>query len=107
MPVYLGWSKRGSPSIGMTKMIEKIGVMKVLMDSGSGINILYKDAFDVLKIYPAKLQSSMVPFHDAAWVPFPSWSPSMTTLTFARRLSCLRWSTLVAHTMPSQKALLC
>lgn len=44
-------------------MIDNINMTKVLMDGGSGINILYKDAFNGLTIDPSKLHPSMAPFH--------------------------------------------
>ena len=34
----------------VTTVIEKMRVTKILMDGGSGINILYKDAFDKLNV---------------------------------------------------------
>jgi hypothetical protein len=45
-------------------MIENVQKMKVLMDCGSGINILYKDTFDKLKINLRKLHVSEAPFHE-------------------------------------------
>ena len=38
--------------------------MKILLDRGSGINILYKDAFDKLNMDIRKLHPSQSPFHD-------------------------------------------
>ena len=34
----------------VTVVIKKVRVTKILMDGGSGINILYKDAFDKLNV---------------------------------------------------------
>ena len=39
-------------------VIEKMRVMKILMDGGSDINILYKDAFDKLNVDIRKLHAS-------------------------------------------------
>ena len=39
-------------------VIKKMRVMKILMDGGSDINILYKDAFDKLNVDIRKLHSS-------------------------------------------------
>ena len=39
-------------------VIEKMRVTKILMDGGSGINILYKDAFDKLNMDIRKLDAS-------------------------------------------------
>jgi hypothetical protein len=44
-------------------VIENTRVMKILMDGGSGINILYKDAFDKLNMDIRKLHASQPPFH--------------------------------------------
>ena len=48
----------------VTVVIENMRVMKILMDGGSGINILYKDAFNKLNVDIRKLHSSQSPFHD-------------------------------------------
>ena len=40
-----------------------MSVTKILMDGGSGINILYKDAFDKLNADIRKLHASQSPFH--------------------------------------------
>jgi len=42
----------------VTAVIENVRVMKILMDKGSDINILYKDAFDKLKVDIRKLHAS-------------------------------------------------
>jgi hypothetical protein len=42
----------------VTAVIENTRVMKILMDGGSGINILYKDAFDKLNVDIRKLHTS-------------------------------------------------
>ena len=39
-------------------VIENMRVMKILMDRGSGINILYRDAFDKLNVDIRKLHES-------------------------------------------------
>ena len=39
-------------------VFEKMRVTKILMDGGSGINILYKDAFDKLNVDIRKLHAS-------------------------------------------------
>ena len=44
-------------------VFEKMRVTKILMDGGSGINILYKDAFDKLNVDIRKLHASHSPFH--------------------------------------------
>jgi hypothetical protein len=46
-----------------TAVIENTRVMKILMDGGSGINILYKDAFNKLNMDIRKLHASQSPFH--------------------------------------------
>ena len=38
-------------------------VIEILMDIGSGINILYKDDFDKLNVDVRKLHASQSPFH--------------------------------------------
>ena len=43
-------------------VIETIKMMKILMDGGSGINILYKDAFNRLNVDIRKLHASHSPF---------------------------------------------
>jgi len=47
----------------VTAMINIVRMMKILMDGGSGINILCRDAFDRLKIDVGKLHASQSPFH--------------------------------------------
>jgi hypothetical protein len=47
----------------VTAVIENTRVTKILMDGGSGINILYKDAFDKLNVDIRKLHASQSPFH--------------------------------------------
>jgi hypothetical protein len=47
----------------VTAIIENMRVTKILMDEGSGINILYKDAFDKLNVDIRKLLASQSPFH--------------------------------------------
>jgi hypothetical protein len=42
-------------------VIENMRVMKILMDEGSGINILYKDAFNKLNMDIRKLHASQSP----------------------------------------------
>ena len=42
----------------VTVIIEKMRVMKILMDGDSGINILYNDAFDKLNMDIRKLHAS-------------------------------------------------
>ena len=39
-------------------VIENVWVTKIIMDGGSGINILYKDAFDRLNVDIRKLHAS-------------------------------------------------
>ena len=76
-PLYLRWSKwsitydqtdhpnqvveEGRFSLVVTAVIEKTRVMKILMDGGSGINILYKDAFDKLNVDIRKWHASQSP----------------------------------------------
>jgi hypothetical protein len=45
-------------------VIESVRLTKNLMDRGSGINILYKDAFDKLNVDIRKLHASQSPFHE-------------------------------------------
>jgi hypothetical protein len=47
----------------VTAVIENTRVMKILMNGGSGINILYKDAFNKLNMDIRKLHASRSPFH--------------------------------------------
>ena len=47
----------------VTVVIENMRVMKILMDGGSGINILYKDAIDKLNMDIRKLHALQSPFH--------------------------------------------
>jgi len=47
----------------VTAVNENTMVMKILMDGGSGINILYKDAFDKLNMDIRKLHALQSPFH--------------------------------------------
>ena len=47
----------------VTTVIKNMRVMKILMDGGSGINILYKDAFDKLNVDIRKLHASQSSFH--------------------------------------------
>ena len=47
----------------VTAVIKRVRVTKILMDGGSGINILYKDAFDKLNMDIRKLHASLSPFH--------------------------------------------
>jgi hypothetical protein len=47
----------------VTTVIKNTRVTKILMDGGSGINILYKDAFDKLNMDIRKLHASQTPFH--------------------------------------------
>jgi hypothetical protein len=47
----------------VTAIIENTRVTKILMDGDSGINILYKDAFDKLNMDIRKLHASQSPFH--------------------------------------------
>ena len=47
----------------VTVVIENTRVTKILMDGGSGINTLYKDAFDKLNVDIRKLHASQSPFH--------------------------------------------
>jgi hypothetical protein len=44
-------------------VIENTRVTKILMDGGSNINILYKDAFNMLNVDIRKLHTSQSPFH--------------------------------------------
>jgi hypothetical protein len=44
-------------------VVEGVKITKVLMDGGSGINVLYKDAFEKLNIETSKLLSLHSPFH--------------------------------------------
>ena len=44
-------------------LIENVRVTKVLMDEGSDINIVCKDAFDRLNMDIRKLHASQSPFH--------------------------------------------
>ena len=41
-----------------TTIVENMRVTKILMDGGSGINVLYKDAFDKLNVDIRKLHES-------------------------------------------------
>jgi hypothetical protein len=47
----------------VSAVIEGVKMTKVLMDGGSGINILYKDAFENMNIEAYKLCPSHSPFH--------------------------------------------
>jgi hypothetical protein len=47
----------------VTAVIENTRLTMILMDRGSGINILYKDAFDKLNVDIRKLHASQSPFH--------------------------------------------
>lgn len=47
----------------VSAMIKNIRMTKFLMYGRSSINILYKDAFEMLKINPSKLHASQSPFH--------------------------------------------
>jgi hypothetical protein len=47
----------------VTAVIENTRVTKILMDGGTGINILYKDDFDKLNVDIRKLHASQSPFH--------------------------------------------
>jgi hypothetical protein len=47
----------------VSAVIETMRMRKILMDEGSGINILYKDAFDKLNVDIRKLHASQSPFH--------------------------------------------
>ena len=47
----------------VTTVIKNMRVTKILMDGGSGINILYKDAFNKLNVDIRKLHASQSPFH--------------------------------------------
>jgi hypothetical protein len=42
----------------VSAVIETMRMRKILMDEGSGINILYKDAFDKLNVDIRKLHAS-------------------------------------------------
>ena len=42
----------------VTIVIENVRLTKILMDGGSGINILYKDTFDKLNMDIRKLHAS-------------------------------------------------
>jgi hypothetical protein len=53
----------------VTAIIENTRVTKILMDGDSGINILYKDAFDKLNVDIRKLHASQSPFHGIV----PKW----------------------------------
>ena len=73
-PLYLRWSERpitydrtdhldrvveaGRFPLVVTMVIENMRVTKILMDGGSGINILYKVAFDKLNVDIRKLHAS-------------------------------------------------
>ena len=81
-PLYLCWSEwpitydrtdhldrvveAGQFPLVVTTVNENTMVMKILMDGGSGINILYKDAFDKLNMDIRKLHALQSPFHDIA-----------------------------------------
>ena len=45
----------------VTAVIENMRVTKIMMDGGSGINILYKDAFDKLNVDIRKWHASQSP----------------------------------------------
>jgi hypothetical protein len=47
----------------VTAVTENVRVTKSLMDGGSGINILYMDAFNKLNMDIRKLYASQSPFH--------------------------------------------
>jgi hypothetical protein len=53
----------------VTAIIENTRVTKILMYGDSGINILYKDAFDKLNVDIRKLHASQSPFHGIV----PKW----------------------------------
>jgi hypothetical protein len=55
--------KVGRFPLVVTVVIENTRVTKILMDGGSGINIFYKDAFDMLNVDIRKLHTSQSPFH--------------------------------------------
>ena len=73
-PLYLHWFERpitfdssdhpdrvieaGRFPLVVSVMVENMKMTKVLMDRGSGINILYKDAFNGLRIDIGKLHTS-------------------------------------------------
>ena len=57
----------------VTAVIENKRVTKILMDGGSDINILYKDAFDKLNVDIRKLHKSQSPFHNI--IPGPCVMP--------------------------------
>jgi hypothetical protein len=47
----------------VSTVIETVRMTKIVMDGGSGINILYNDAFDKLNVDIRKLHASQSPFH--------------------------------------------
>jgi hypothetical protein len=77
--LYLHWSKHsvtydrtdhpnrvikaGQFPLVVTAVIENVRVTKILMDGGSNISILYKDAFDRLNMDIRKLHTSQSPLH--------------------------------------------
>jgi hypothetical protein len=79
VPIYLRWSKRlitcnrdDHPNhvieaswfpLVVNAVVGGIKMTKVLMDGGSDINILYKDAFEKLNIKTSKLLPPHSPFH--------------------------------------------
>jgi hypothetical protein len=90
-----------------TAVIENTRVMKILMDGGSGINILYKDAFNKLNMDIRKLHASQSPFHGIipGWrvMPLGTIDLSMTfsdAVHYKRRHSPLKSSTSKDLTAP-------
>ena len=79
IPIYLRWSERpitfnrddhpdhvieaGRFPLVVNVVVGGVKVTKVLMDRGSGINILYKDAFEKLNIETSKMHPPHSPFH--------------------------------------------
>ena len=80
VPTYLRWSEApitfdrsdhpdripqsGRYPLVVAPLVGTKRLQKVLMDGGSGLNILYVEAFDALGISRSRLRLSTAPFHD-------------------------------------------
>ena len=80
VPSFLSWSKspitfnqRDHPSYVMRPghyplivdpIVHKKRLTKLLMDGGSGLNILYVDTLDAMRIPRSELRPASSPFHD-------------------------------------------
>ena len=78
-PQYLNWSREaitfdredhpnyvpnpGQYPLVVDPIIGNTWLTKVLMDGGSGLNILYANTMELLELDQSRLQGSAVPFH--------------------------------------------